>query len=168
MVDVVSRRCEWRVPMDANEDRRATAAAPGVVLQDVVDLVTAWLPDRTALAATARFARCSAHFRSYLTSSCRTTEGLCFACGDEILCDVRRHWHAASSCGGAFVIYQGADASARYVWQPTSDRVACWPCARRLGLKPRAWRREEDRWREWEEGAEAARDWLTEVARDAA
>ena len=113
-----------------------------LALVGVMDLVAAWLPKRTALAAVARFARCSAHFRSYLAASCATTEDRCFACDEEVRCDVRRHWHVRGQGGrGAFVVYQGAYDASRYVWLPADGRVACWSCARRLGVRPAAWRR---------------------------
>ena len=107
------------------------ALAPPV-LEDVVDLVAAWLPDKTPLAAVARFARCSAHFRSYLAAGSGTPACECFACPSAIRCRVLRHRHE-----DGFVVYEGDDSS--YVWQPCCDRVACDACAARLGLEARRW-----------------------------
>ena len=156
--------CVMAAVVEAGKSGLSSATAPG--LADVVDFVAAWLPDRTPLAATARFARCSAHFRSYLVSSCSTTAVSCFACDFKILCDVRRHWHVRGR-GGGFVVYQGSDEASRYVWLPANDLVACRQCACRLGHRVAAWRREAGR-QENEEIADAMRHRFMELVRDAA
>lgn len=114
------------------------AAAQTSGLAEVVDLVAAWLPDRTPLAAVARFARCSAHFRSYLVSSASAAAFRCFACNEELRCVVARHRHF-----GAFVVFEGLDTEEWYAWQPAQDRVACWWCVERLGFSAAAWALED-------------------------
>jgi len=102
---------------------------------DVFDLVAAWLPDATPLAATAQFARCAAHFRSYLVASANLAAFRCFACGDEVRCAVRSHWHVSPG----FIVYEGATEEDWYAWSPTVDRAACGACTRRLGFDVHAW-----------------------------
>jgi hypothetical protein len=126
-------------------ERAQQSQDPG--LADVIDLVAAWLPDKTPLAVTARFARCAAHFRSYLAASAAATSFCCFSCGCDSRCVVRRHHHVAPG----FIVYEGEvcdegevrDAS--YVWFPEIDCVACRRCSEGLGFDPFAWRRIE--WR---------------------
>ena len=114
-------------------------------LADVVDLVAAWLPDKTPLAATARFARCAVHFRSYRVASAASTEFRCFLCDCNFNCVVRRHHHVAPG----FIVYEGEvhegceDVS--YVWLPATDWVACQHCSEGLGFDPKDWREAE--WR---------------------
>ena len=131
-----------RVEEDRHDDAR---------LADVVDLVAAWLPDVTPLAATARFARCSAHFRSYLVASAAAIFSRCFACSGDFRSEVRRHHHVALG----FLVYEGHADDERYAWQPATDRVACWRCVDRLGFEARAWQLEARR-RSFDEEVAAA------------
>ena len=110
-------------------------------LAETVDLVAAWLPDKTPLAATARFARCAAHFRSYLVISAALTAFACFVCGGVVRCIVLRHHHAAPG----FIVYEGrgpdgdGGQDASYVWYPAMECCACQRCATNLGFDPAVW-----------------------------
>jgi hypothetical protein len=110
-------------------------------LAETVDLVAAWLPDKTPLAATARFARCAAHFRSYLVASAALTAFSCFHCGGVVRCIVLRHHHTAPG----FIVYEGRGRDegrgqdVSYVWYPAIECCACQRCATDLGFDPALW-----------------------------
>lgn len=128
----------------------------GPGLPDVVDLVAAWLPDATPLAATARFARCAAHFSSYLVASANVAAFRCFACDGYVRCVVRSHRHPAPG----FVVYEGATEEDWYAWSPAVDRAACAACTRRIGFDVHAWWAEVWRSRSDEEFEDLAEEFL--------
>ena len=89
----------------------------------MLDLVAAFLEDRSAVASAARFARCAAHFRSYLTSAAADVKDACFCCGLPLRFRVVGHEHAPAP----YLSYFGAEGES-YVWDPRTDRLACADC----------------------------------------
>lgn len=137
-------------------------------LVDVVDFVAMWLPDRTPLAATARFARCAVHFRSYLVASAAFTTFRCFSCGNGVRCIVRGHHHIDQG----FIVYEGIAPNGVdppevwYAWLPMFDAAACHTCVERLGFDPWTWWVEEQR-RRFEDEIEEVADRVLDMIADA-
>jgi len=99
---------------------------PAAGLEDVLDLVAAFLPDRSAACGTARFARCCAHFRSYLLCSAAELDVACCGCGCQLRFRVVRHDHSPAP----YITFFGERDGESYVWNTRLDRVACAECAR--------------------------------------
>ncbi len=120
----------------------ASRVPRGCRLAEVVALVARFLPDKTALAATASFARCAAHHLSYVIDDAAWSAWTCSFCGSDMECKVHGHEHFCASppCAGAFVRYLDVG-GAGYVWWPSGDAVACAPCAASLGADAVMWQR---------------------------
>jgi len=97
-------------------------------LDEVVDLVAAFLRDKEPLASVARFARCSCHFSSYLVASEVLLEDACEFCRCDIKCRVEAHRHVAPG----YVLYEGSSPgggpASSYVWETTTGCLACSQC----------------------------------------
>lgn len=107
-------------PSDARGLSGVTGGGPG--LADVLDLVTCFCSDKTPVAAVAAFARCSAHFRSYLVAGEARTLDWCSSCACYIDCRVTGHNHA----DGGTIVYVGEGAD--YAWSPATQILRCLAC----------------------------------------
>lgn len=107
-------------PSDARGLPGGPGGAPG--LADVLDLVTCFCSDQAPVAAVATFARCSAHFRSYLVAGEARTLDWCSSCACYIDCRVTGHRHV----DGGTIVYVGEGID--YVWRPATQSLRCLAC----------------------------------------
>lgn len=107
-------------PSDASGLSGGTRGAPG--LADVLDLVTCFCGDKVPVAAVAAFARCSAHFRSYLVAGEARTLDWCSSCACYIDCRVKDHRHV----DGGTIVYVGEGTD--YAWSPATQILCCLAC----------------------------------------
>lgn len=88
---------------------------------EVLDLVSAYLEDKSPLACAASYARCCCHFSSYLAAGDVWIKISCKGCQQVQETRVTGHEHV-----GGLIRYLGSPED--YVWDTSLDCLYCGPC----------------------------------------